>query len=206
MEMVLNYGTGGLQGLFAPSLLVSRGRLPLSARVTWPTDTSDDDHARGAALEALRSPLIGYFRKRVRQQDDVHDLVQEVFLRLSNRGALTEIDNLRGYAFQVADSVLTDRQRRRTVRRADAHVELDPERVGEHELGPDRIVAGRNALKAALAALDQLPERTRTIFVLRRLEGLRYLEIAKRLGLSVSAIEKHMVRATLHLATVGDHR
>lgn len=165
-----------------------------------------DDHARGVALEALRAPLTGYFRRRVKQQDDVLDLVQEVFARLSARGGLAEIENLRGYVFQVAASVLTDRQRRRAVRHQDVHVEFDPERMGEPEIGPDRILAGREALKAALAALDRLPERTRTIFVLRRLEGMRYLEIAGRLGLSVSAVEKHMVRAVEHLAAIGDIR
>lgn len=166
----------------------------------------DDEQAKGVASETLRAPLTGYFRRRVRQQDDVSDLVQEVFVRLSTRGSFDNIENLRGYVFQVAASVLADRQRRRTVRHQDAHVEFDPERMGESEIGPDRILAGRQALKAALAAMDGMPERTRTIFVLRRLEGMRYLEIAERLGLSVSAVEKHMVRAVEHLAALGDVR
>jgi RNA polymerase sigma factor (sigma-70 family) len=186
--------------------LAMRGIVLQMARVDSPFDQPRDDHARGVTLEAMRTPLIGYFRKRVPQQDDVLDLVQEVFLRVSNRGALDDIANLRSYMFQVADSVLTDRQRRRVVRHSDAHVEFDPERMGEAEIGPERILAGRDALQRALAALDQLPERTRTIFVLRRLEGMRYLDIAKRLGLSVSAVEKQMVRAVAHLAAAGDIR
>ena len=160
----------------------------------------DSEHISAAALEELRAPLTGYFRRRVRQQDEVSDLVQEVFLRLSGRGRLDDIVNLRGYLFQVASSVLADAQRRRTARHQDAHVEFDPERMGESAIGPDRILAGREALKAAVAILDQMPERTRTIFVLRRLEGMRYLEIAELLELSVSAVEKHMVRAVERLA------
>ncbi len=78
--------------------------------------------------------------------------------------------------------------------------------MGEPDIGPHRIVAGREALKAALVAMDAMPERTRTIFVLRRLENMRYLEIAERLGVSVSAVEKHMVRAVQHLAAIGDMR
>ncbi len=132
--------------------------------------------------------------------------MQEVFLRLSNRGGLDDIANLRGYAFQVAANVLSDRQHRRTVRQMDDHVELDPDHAGDPEIAPDRILAARMELQAAIAALNQLPERTRTIFVLRRLEGMRYLDIAARLGLSVSAIEKHMVRATAHLAAMGNRR
>lgn len=206
MEMLLCYEPRGTCGLLNPLRVAPTDRLRQIAQVSCSEDSSDKDYARGVALEALRAPLIGYFRKRIRQQDDVHDLVQEVFLRLSNRGELSTIENLKGYAFQVAESVLTDRQRRRSVRHMDAHVELEPEHVSETELAPDRILAGRDALKAAIAALNQLPDRTRTIFVLRRLEGMRYIEIANRLGLSVSAVEKHMVRAVAHLAAVGDRR
>ena len=48
-------------------------------------------------------------------------------------------------------------------------------------------------------ALMKLPERTRAVFLLRRLEGMSYSEIAIRLGVSVSAAEKHMLRAVRHL-------
>ena len=199
---------------FAPAgqALSGAPHLPCSFQMAQPVNVDPfpiepvDDHEKGKMLETLRAPLTGYFRRRVRQQDDVSDLVQEVFVRVSTRGSFDDIENLRGYLFQVAASVLADRQRRRTVRHQDAHVEFDPERMGEPEIGPDRILAGREALAAALAALETMPERTRTIFVLRRLEGLRYLEIATRLGLSVSAVEKHMVRAVEQLAALGDIR
>jgi len=46
-----------------------------------------------------------------------------------------------------------------------------------------------------LAALDGLPSRARTIVILRRFENLTYGQIAERLGISVSAVEKHMVRS-----------
>jgi RNA polymerase sigma-70 factor (ECF subfamily) len=63
----------------------------------------------------------------------------------------------------------------------------------------ERVFLGKEALNRASVALLELPERTRTIFVLRRLEGMRYADVARRLGISVSAVEKHMVRAIAHL-------
>ena len=57
----------------------------------------------------------------------------------------------------------------------------------------------RQQLARATAVLLELPERTRVIFVLRRLEGMRLNDIAKRLGISVSAVEKHMQRAITHI-------
>ena len=166
------------------------------------SDASDaaaraDAFARQAA--AMRGPLAAYFRRRIRNASEVEDLVQEVFLRLTVRGTPDHADHASAYIFQIAASVLADRYRRRTVRRADEHVPLDPDLRGEQDFDAARIYAGKQALNAAAAALMTMPERTRTIFLLRRIDGLRHQAIAKQLGLSVSAVEKHMVRAIEHL-------
>lgn len=174
------------------------------------TDASDaaaraDAFARHVA--AMRGPLAAYFRRRVRNASEIEDLVQEVFLRLTVRGTPDNTDHASAYIFQTAASVLADRHRRRTVRRADEHVMLDPDLYAEQSFDPDRIFAGKQALNVAAAALMTLPERTRTIFLLRRIDGLRHQAIASRLGISVSAVEKHMVRAIEHLmAYAGDAR
>jgi RNA polymerase sigma factor (sigma-70 family) len=172
------------------------------AREGLMTDATDaaaraDVFARQAA--AMRGPLGAYFRRRIRNASEVEDLVQEVFLRLTVRGTPDNTDHASAYIFQIAASVLSDRYRRRTVRHADEHVALEPDLRGEHDFDPARIYAGKQALNAAAAALMTMPERTRTIFLLRRIDGLRHQAIATRLGLSVSAVEKHMVRAIEHL-------
>ncbi len=66
------------------------------------------------------------------------------------------------------------------------------------------MLAGREALRRTTQVLMELPERTRHVFILRRLERLSHQEIAVRLGLSVSAIEKHMLRASRHLLAHAD--
>lgn len=183
--------------------------------MTWVSDTAVSEGDAAAARNdaftlqaaAMRSPLLAYFRRRVREASDVEDLVQEVFLRLTVRGTPDHLDGASGYIFQTAASVLADRHRRRTVRHADDHVLLDPETHGETDFDPHRITVGRQALCAAAAALLTMPERTRTIFLLKRLEGLRHQAIAIQLGISVSAVEKHVVRAMEHLmAHAGDDR
>jgi RNA polymerase sigma-70 factor (ECF subfamily) len=70
----------------------------------------------------------------------------------------------------------------------------------------ERVVLSEEALHRVDAALLQLNERTRDVFVLNRLEQMKNREIAQMLGISESAVEKHMTKALAHLArVVGDH-
>ena len=148
----------------------------------------------------MRSWLLRWFRHRVRNPADVEDLVQDVFTRRVAREGAEPIEHLGGYILKTASSVLANSARFRTSRGAGLHVALDAEIHGEEEVDPLRILGGKEELNAATASLLSLPERTRTVFILRRLEGQRYRDIATRLGISVSAVEKHMVRAIHQLS------
>ena len=101
----------------------------------------------------LRVALTRFFGGRGIAASDIDDMVQDVFLRIVRRGGLSALDNLEAYAFATAQSVLTDRGRRRTTRAVDAHVTFEPDLHGGQDLGPDRIVAGRQALSATTRAL-----------------------------------------------------
>jgi RNA polymerase sigma factor (sigma-70 family) len=156
--------------------------------------------------EPVRRWLTGFFRRRVQDGDDVEDLVQDVFARIVARDSTAPVGNLGGYVLRTAISVLADRARRRNSRKAHLHVVLDTDRHGDDALDPERILSGRQDLHAATAALLSLPERTRTVFVLRRLEGWRLGDIARQLGISVSAVEKHMLKAVQHLGAQMEMR
>lgn len=147
----------------------------------------------------VRTWLMGYFARRVRDRSDLEDLVQDVFARIAARDSAKPVENLGAYVMRTASSVLIDRARRRSVRQGGMHVAFDSERHGAGDPDPERMLSAKEDLNAATAALLALPERTRSVFVLRRLQGLRHREIADRLGISVSAVEKHMVRAVDHL-------
>lgn len=155
-------------------------------------------------LEALvaefRPALVKYFSRRVYTDHEIEDLVQEVFFRLVRSKQFQVTSASRGYVFRAANSVLTDFIRRRAAARTSFHSVLDPECHEGEDFGPDRVLQGKQDLHRATAILLELPERTRAIFVLRRLEGMKYNDIAARIGVSVSAVEKHMQRAVAHLA------
>lgn len=147
----------------------------------------------------FRPTLIRHFRRRTSDMAEVEDMVQEVFVRLLRRGGMGNLENLNAYVFETAASVIKDRMRKRRTHQSDAHEQFDHDRHADVDFSPEHVLIGRERLQRASAVLLELPERTRVIFVLRRLEGLRYQDIALRLGVSVSAVEKHVARAVNHL-------
>ena len=174
-------------------------RGPLSTR--GPQD--DDDFA--VLMAEFRPALMRFFARRLISQNEIEDLVHDVFVRLVRNRRFADAEARKGYVFQTANSVLVDYIRRRTVSQARVQENVDPDTCEGVDLGPDRVLQGRQELARAVALLLELPERTRTVFILRRIEGMRFADIAARLGVSVSATEKHMQRAILHLMeNVGD--
>jgi RNA polymerase sigma-70 factor (ECF subfamily) len=147
-------------------------------------------------LKAVRS----FLSKRA-HPNDVDDLVQEVALRMQTRRSPGAIENVEGYLFQVAHSVLADRGRRDSVRQRSAHQSLEEYHHPVEERSPARVLEAKEQLAIVIAALDDLPDRTRYAFVMHRFEEMSYSDIARHLGISVSAVEKHMMKAIRHLST-----
>lgn len=152
-------------------------------------------------------PLRAYFSKRVPPGTDVDDLVQEVFLRLARRDDLSDVRNIEGYIFQTAANLLRDEGRKVGFARHQNAVLFDETSHGHEVLSPERVLLAKDTLDCVMSAIERLPHKTRIVFVLRRFEGMRYGDIARRMGISVSAVEKHMLRAVARLDKVlGDGR
>lgn len=156
-----------------------------------------DEMARRYAV-----PLARYFRARVRSAADIDDMVQEVFLRLAARRDGGAVEAAENYIFTVAASVLND-SFRRAARRGGTHQPFDEHLHADVDFSPERVFLGQEQLRVVEAALHELPERTRVVFVLHRYEEMSYAQIARRLQVSVSAIEKHMSKALAHLSKRG---
>jgi len=182
-----------------PPFLGSSIEADMTAGSAPRTDAADQTLVASLSVE-FRSALRRYFLRRRLSESDAEDAVQEVFVRLSRRRGLAEMENVAGYLFETAASVAIDHQRRPSQRHAWTHQSYDEAIHAVGDYGPDRVLEGREDLKRVLAGLLELPERTRQVFVLARLERMRHAEIGRRIGISVSAVEKHIIKAHAHLA------
>lgn len=148
------------------------------------------------------APLLSFFRKRTRNSPEVPDLVQQVFLRLAQRPDAHTVENPDAYIFQTASNALKDHYRRMSVR--ERHIDSnggddDATDLVPSDLSPERVALGREAMARLSNSLRELPERTRDVFMLRCVEGLKHAEVARLLGVSVRAVEKHSAKALAHL-------
>ena len=139
----------------------------------------------------LEPALRRYFRRRAAPHE-VEDLVQEVFVRLQSRRSDEAVEDMDRYVFVVAANVLMRRYRKERQWTQGVNAASDEQ---DEPISPERVLLGRERLNAAMTILQTLPPRTRQIFVLHRFEDMTYPRIASSLGISKSAVEKHMIRA-----------
>jgi len=153
---------------------------------------------RGLVL-SYRDPLIRYFSRRGVAPVLAEDLAQDCFTRLFALNGREHIANEEAYLFQVAASVYADHLRLPHSRHAARHVPVDDFNAPAEVLAPDRVFEGREGVKRLVEALAELKPKTREIFLLNRMDGLSYTQIAVRFGVTPSAIEKQMMKAIAHL-------
>lgn len=151
----------------------------------------------GLFLEAIsrryRGPLNSFFRRRiVSGVQDYEDLTQEVLLRLARRKQDSAIERIEGYIFRTAKAVLVDRSRGLAGRDLERSELNDDALHPLADFSPDRVLEGKIKVQKALAAIEALPPRARQALILFRFEDKRQAEIAGIMGISVSAVEKHI--------------
>jgi RNA polymerase sigma factor (sigma-70 family) len=165
-----------------------------------PVQPAAESPSVGLLTRQYHGVLLRYFRRRGIDANDAPDLVQEVFERLSRPDVLKGVERVDGYLFRTAANVATEHFRRRQVRLVYPVADhIDAMQRGE-EFAADRLAEGRQELELIVAALNELPERMRNIFILARLENMPRAEIAARLGVSKRLVEQQLALATACLA------
>jgi len=145
-----------------------------------------------------RTPLMRSFIRRGHTPDVAEDCVQDVFVRIS-KADLAKVENIEAYLFTVAASVALDHARKVKSRLAALHDPLGNLEIESPEVPLTRVLEDREALLRLDVILDELKPRTREIFLLNRLDGLSYTEIAVRLGIGTAGVHKQISRALAHI-------
>ena len=153
-------------------------------------------HAVHTLYENHHSWLCGWLRQRLGCIDNAADLAQDTFIRVMTQRKTPELREPRAYLSTVARSLMIDMFRRRALEQAYLEtLALNPEPI---DISPETRTLIIETLIEIDRLLDGLGERTREIFLLAQLDGLSYVEIGRRLKVSVTTVKKHAVRALTH--------
>jgi RNA polymerase sigma factor (sigma-70 family) len=167
----------------------------------------EQDQSISAAIEGQCSRLRNFIRKRVPDEQDAEDILQDVFYELVEAYRLMKpIEQIGAWLFRVARNRITDLFRKKKPQAfSEKTVEERGEMIGLEDLlpspdaGPEAAYTRNVLLEELEAALDELPEEQREVFVGHELEGLSFKELAAKTGVSVNTLLSRKHYAVLHL-------
>lgn len=162
------------------------------------SEGSDASQLLAKVIERCYGELKSYARLKVGDDAIAEELVQEACLRLVTTGKNVPF-NPRAYLYRTLSNLVTDHHRRKS-RFNRSFVQTDMIDAEDDRPDMERELIARQRLAILARAVLELPPRCRECFVLRRFDGLSHAEIAERMNITRSAVEKHLATATVHCA------
>ncbi|MCM8732524.1 RNA polymerase sigma factor [Hephaestia sp. GCM10023244] len=157
-------------------------------------------------FEHHRAELLRFVTARTGDVAEAEDILQELWLRAGAAPAAT-VEHWRAYLFRSANNLIIDRvraRRRRELRDRTWTESLHGVAFGMTEIvdpadAPDHAIEADQEARRLAAAIAALPAGARRVFELHKVDGLSHTEVAARLRISRSGVEKHMAVAMKHL-------
>jgi len=143
-----------------------------------------------------RALLVNFLLRHTRTREDAEDIAQESLTRLL-RYEKARPSLWRPLLFRIARNVAIDEARRKQARHAGQYAELGDavEDIPSEEAQPDQRVHDEQQLACLRELILALPPRCQEVFLLNRIQGMSFVEIARHLEISCGAVEKHIARA-----------
>jgi len=168
----------------------------------------EQDQRISETVEREQARLRSFIRRRVADQRDAEDILQEVFYEFVEAYRLMKpIEQVSGWLFRVARNRIIDLFRRKkpgslndpVATTYDGEELLLEDLLPSQEAGPDAAYARSVLLEELDEALDELPEAQREIFLAHEVEGRSFKELAEETGVSVNTLLARKHRAVVHL-------
>lgn len=142
-----------------------------------------------------REELTRRLVSMVKSHETAADLVQDTYVRLLRLGDAHVVEQPRALLHRIAANLAIDHLRKEK-NGVQAFDDMDAAMaVPSQSPSPERELLAKQRLRLCLQAIEQLPPRSREAFVLCRVYGYSYQEIAIRMGISESGVEKLLMRA-----------
>jgi RNA polymerase sigma-70 factor (ECF subfamily) len=164
---------------------------------------NENNDVKGVPLstaEVVRShhhAVLRFLRRRGATLEDARDIAQVAYVRFLRYEGATTIDSPSAMLFRIAANAAADHGRAAALRRHSRSFSADgyEAQIQSEQPSAERELAAEQIVRALRCAIAALSTQCRTVFLLSRVDGLTYAEIASRCGISVKTVEKHVSRA-----------
>ena len=170
---------------------------------------AEQDRRISEAIDREQSRLRNFIRRRVADREDAEDILQEVFYELVEAYRMIKpVEQVTAWLFRVARNRITDlfrRKQREALRNEPVTITEDGERLELEDLlfsadaGPEAAYARMVLLEELEAALDELPDEQRDVFIAHEVMGQSFKEIAAKTGTSLNTLLSRKHYAVFHL-------
>jgi RNA polymerase sigma factor (sigma-70 family) len=150
----------------------------------------------------LEAVLVRFLRRNWRNDSEIADLLQDVYVRVFEAALKQVPDSPRHFVFAIARNLLINRARRERIVPFEAVADLEALDIAAECPGPEQMLMARDELIRLQAGVNRLPERSREAFLLRQVEGLSRREIAARMGISDKTVRWHLNEGLRALADI----
>jgi RNA polymerase sigma factor (sigma-70 family) len=142
-----------------------------------------------------RAALMRFLVRRLGSVPLAEEMAQETWLRAATLEGAAAIDNPRSYLFRIAANLAIDHKRSARQRVEVKAAEAVLEAVADPYPSPELEAHHRAEYARLVQVIADLPPRCRQVFIMARFDGLKYAEIAERLGISRNTVISHVVHA-----------
>ena len=166
---------------------------------------SGEESSFTAVFNQYYTRVYYYFYKKTRSPESAGELTQLTFIKLWQfRHTLSEDLSFNGQLFHIASTTLIDYLRRQNTQRK-KFLQLSEKTARAAENVPAPASAGFEENDYLHSLTSTLPPVRKKVFILSRIHGHSYKEIAERLSISIHTVEDHMVKALRHIRSVASH-
>ena len=146
--------------------------------------------------------LIRFLSRKLNSTEDAQDIAQNAFIRIQHLTESGELNNPKAYLYQTASNLAIDKIRRDQLHnkylQSEGSWQQDDTGATNAQSDyctPERLLAAKQDLAQIEQAIQSLPLKCRQAFLLHRVKGRSYSEIANEMSVSVSSVEKYILQA-----------
>ncbi|MBD8496121.1 sigma-70 family RNA polymerase sigma factor [Pseudomonas syringae] len=148
-------------------------------------------------MEQYYQGLLGYLTIKLRDRNLAADVTHDAYLKVLESPRLDTLEYPKAFLYRTAINLCVDAFRRGVVRNSESLGDIVAEE-GPQTQGPHATLYQLQRAELVMVALEELSDKCRQAFLLRKLDGLCHDEIATAMGISKAMVEKHIVNAMKH--------